>query len=93
MKNFRDRLGRELLLMDGAMGTMLQSRGLRLGELPGSMNLRAPEVVRSIHAEYAAAGADVIQANTFGVSHVHIYTMNQPDIAGRIIGNLSEIFR
>ena len=56
MKNFRDRLGRELLLMDGAMGTMLQSRGLKLGELPGSMNLRAPEVVRSIHAEYAAAG-------------------------------------
>ena len=70
MKNFRDRLGRELLLMDGAMGTMLQSRGLKLGELPGSMNLRAPEVVRSIHAEYAAAGADVIQANTFGVSRL-----------------------
>ncbi|HIR06688.1 MAG TPA: homocysteine S-methyltransferase family protein [Candidatus Pullichristensenella stercoripullorum] len=70
MKNFRDQLGRELLLMDGAMGTMLQSRGLRLGELPGSMNLRAPEVVRSIHAEYAAAGADVIQANTFGVSRL-----------------------
>ena len=70
MKNFRDRLGRELLLMDGAMGTMLQSRGLKLGELPGNMNLRAPEVVRSIHAEYAAAGADIIQANTFGVSRL-----------------------
>ena len=70
MKNFRDRLGRELLLMDGAMGTMLQSRGLKLGELPGNMNLRAPEVVRGIHAEYAAAGADVIQANTFGVSRL-----------------------
>ena len=70
MKNFRDRLGRELLLMDGAMGTMLQSRGLKLGELPGSMNLRAPEVVRGIHAEYAAAGADIIQANTFGVSRL-----------------------
>ena len=70
MKNFRDRLGRELLLIDGAMGTMLQSRGLKLGELPGNMNLRAPEVVRGIHAEYAAAGADVIQANTFGVSRL-----------------------
>ena len=70
MKNFRDRLGRELLLMDGAMGTMLQSHGLKLGELPGNMNLRAPEVVRGIHAEYAAAGADVIQANTFGVSRL-----------------------
>ena len=70
MKNFRDRLGRELLLMDGAMGTMLQSRGLKLGELPGNMNLRAPEVVRGIHAEYAAAGADIIQANTFGVSRL-----------------------
>ena len=68
MNNFRDRLGRELLLMDGAMGTMLQARGLSLGELPGNMNLRAPEVVRSIHAEYLAAGADVVLANTFGVS-------------------------
>ena len=47
MKNFRDRLGRELLLMDGAMGTMLQSRGLKLGELPGSMNLRAPSMPRT----------------------------------------------
>ncbi len=70
MKKFRERLGRELLLMDGAMGTMLQARGLKLGELPGNMNLRAPEVVRGIHAEYLAAGADIIEANTFGVSRL-----------------------
>ncbi len=57
--------------MDGEeMGTMLQSRGLKLGELPGNMNLRAPEVVRGIHAEYLAAGADIIEANTFGVSRL-----------------------
>ena len=70
MKDFRDRLGRELLLMDGAMGTMLQARGLKMGELPGNMNLRAPDVVRGIHAEYLAAGADIVEANTFGVSRL-----------------------
>lgn len=50
------------------MGTMLQNRGLKLGDLPEALNLTAPEVVRSIHEEYLDAGADVILANTFGVN-------------------------
>ncbi|MBQ8398245.1 MAG: homocysteine S-methyltransferase family protein [Clostridia bacterium] len=56
------------LLFDGAMGTMLQARGLRAGELPERLNLTHPDIVRSIHAEYVAAGADVITANTFGAN-------------------------
>ncbi len=56
------------LLFDGAMGTMLQRRGLAAGELPERLNLTAPEVVREIHAEYVRAGADVITANTFGAN-------------------------
>ena len=50
------------------MGTMLQNRGLKLGDLPEALNLTAPEVVRSIHEEYLDAGADVILSNTFGVN-------------------------
>jgi 5-methyltetrahydrofolate--homocysteine methyltransferase len=60
--------GDRAIIFDGAMGTMLQNRGLKLGDLPEALNLTAPEVVRSIHEEYLDAGADVILANTFGVN-------------------------
>ncbi len=56
------------LLFDGAMGTMLQKAGLPAGTPPEKMNLTAPEAVERIHAAYAAAGADVLTANTFGAS-------------------------
>ncbi len=58
----------QFLLFDGAMGTMLQARGLRTGELPERLNLTHPDLIRAIHAEYVAAGADVITANTFGAN-------------------------
>ncbi len=58
----------EFTLFDGAMGTMLLAHGLRAGELPERLNLTHPDVIRSIHAEYLAAGADVITANTFGAN-------------------------
>ena len=60
--------GDRAIIFDGAMGTMLQNRGLKLGDLPETLNLTAPEIVRSIHGEYLDAGADVILANTFGVN-------------------------
>ena len=59
---------KSFVLFDGAMGTMLQARGLRAGDLPERLNLTHPDVVREIHAEYVAAGADVITANTFGAN-------------------------
>ncbi len=55
-------------LFDGAMGTELQKRGLRPGALPELLNLTDPDVVRAVHADYVAAGADVITANTFGAN-------------------------
>ena len=55
-------------IFDGGMGTMLQQRGLQPGEHPELLNLEQPEVVRSIHADYVAAGADIITTNTFGAS-------------------------
>ena len=54
-----------IYFFDGAMGSMLQARGLKLRQVPESLNLTNSELVRSIHTEYAQAGADFITANTF----------------------------
>jgi methionine synthase I (cobalamin-dependent) len=54
------------VLFDGAMGTMLMSRGLPAGRPPEEWNHERPEIVRSIHVSYLEAGADVIGTNTFG---------------------------
>ena len=58
----------ETIIFDGAMGTMLQKRGLKRGEIPELLNLTSPEIIRSIHDEYFDAGCDVVSANTFGAN-------------------------
>ncbi len=58
----------EILISDGAMGTMLMSHGLKPGEPPESFNLSKPDVLESIAKAYLDAGADIIQTNTFGAS-------------------------
>ena len=55
----------KIVLFDGAMGTMLQQRGLEPGALPELLNLEHPRVVTAIHREYVEAGADVVTTNTF----------------------------
>ena len=55
-----------MFIFDGGMGTMLQHHRIPQGTCPDAMNLTHPDIVRSIHAEYAAAGADFITTNTFG---------------------------
>lgn len=54
------------LLCDGAMGTQLIARGLRMGACAEQWNLDMPDEVRAIHAAYVAAGCDLITTNTFG---------------------------
>ncbi len=55
-------------LLDGALGTMLQKKGLLLGERPELLNLKNPALVQSVHDAYVAAGSDIIYANTFGAN-------------------------
>ncbi len=55
-----------MYIFDGGMGTMLQHYRIPQGTCPDTINLSHPEIVRAIHAEYAAAGADFITTNTFG---------------------------
>lgn len=64
----QDRLGKELLLFDGAMGTQLQESGLKAGEIPELLNVTDPELIISIHEKYLKAGADFITTNTFGAN-------------------------
>jgi len=66
MNRFMRALREHVLILDGAMGTMLQARGLKAGDCPEQMILDAPEVVEGVHREFAEAGAQVIVTNTFG---------------------------
>lgn len=54
-----------IILLDGAMGTMLQRAGLKLGDRPETLSITAPDVVRDIQRRYVAAGTRLLLANTF----------------------------
>jgi 5-methyltetrahydrofolate--homocysteine methyltransferase len=58
--------GNATLVFDGAMGTMLQQRGLQPGSLPDLMCLTSPDVVTQVHRVYVEAGSQAVTANTFG---------------------------
>lgn len=60
-----DKLRENILIFDGAMGTMLQAAGLPTGGLPELYNLTNPDIVKNIHKAYVDAGADIITTNTF----------------------------
>jgi len=64
--------GNETILLDGAMGTMLQAAGLPMGTLPEIWNLTEPEKVTAIQRRYVEAGSRVIYANTFGANRIKI---------------------
>lgn len=59
---------RRFVFLDGGMGTQLQKRGLQPGQKPELAALEMPETLTAIHADYAAAGADLLLANTFGAN-------------------------
>ena len=76
---FQEWLGKRILFLDGGMGTLLQERGLKPGELPETWNLTKPEAVKEIHKAYLEAGADIIFANTFGANRLK-FTNNLEEI-------------
>jgi methionine synthase / methylenetetrahydrofolate reductase (NADH) len=57
-----------ILLCDGAMGTMIYSRGIYINQCFENLNLTRPSLIEKIHAEYVAAGADILETNTFGAN-------------------------
>lgn len=65
---FIDFLRDNIVLLDGALGTQLQKRGLKAGGVPERLNTENPALVEEIHREYIASGSDVIYTNTFGAN-------------------------
>lgn len=65
---FKERLGKEILFFDGAMGTMLQERGLQTGEIPELWNVTHEDIILDVHKLYLEAGCDIVKANTFGIN-------------------------
>ncbi len=58
----------KFVILDGAMGTMLQKNGLKLGEMPELLNFKNEQLIRHAHEQYLKAGSDIVYANTFGAN-------------------------
>lgn len=72
----QERLKKEILVFDGAMGTQLQEAGLKAGDIPECLNITHPELIQSIHQKYLNAGADFITTNTFGANALKMKNIN-----------------
>ena len=66
--DFQRLLNKPFVILDGAMGTMLQKLGLPAGGHPEAMNITHPEMVEKVHRGYIESGADIIYTNTFGAN-------------------------
>ncbi|MDT8423543.1 MAG: bifunctional homocysteine S-methyltransferase/methylenetetrahydrofolate reductase [Desulfuromonadales bacterium] len=69
---FLERLNTRVIVGDGAMGTLLYSRGVSLDVNFEQLNLRDPQLVRRAHEDYLAAGAQLIETNTFGANRLRL---------------------
>lgn len=68
MPDIERRLGHEVLIVDGAMGTMLQRAGMPTGQCPEELNVTNPEMVLDVHHSYVMVGAECVTSNSFGGS-------------------------
>lgn len=71
---FLEQLQQGPLLCDGAMGTLLYTRGVTYDQCFDALNLTNPKLIQSIHNEYLSAGAQIIETNTFGANRVKLET-------------------
>jgi homocysteine S-methyltransferase len=69
---FRSRLKSKIIVADGAMGTMLYSKGIFINRCFDELNLSAPQLVKEIHQEYVKAGSEFIETNTFGANRIRL---------------------
>jgi 5-methyltetrahydrofolate--homocysteine methyltransferase len=77
---------KEFIILDGAMGTLIQKSGAVYAHSPETLNITQPELITSFHREYIAAGADIVYANTFGANSYKLegsgYTVDEVIRAG-----------
>lgn len=99
MQTIQEQLNNRILIIDGAMGTMIQLhklteedyRGKRFGYWPSDVKgnndllcLTQPEIIKNIHKEYLAAGADIIETNTFNSQKISLADYHMEDLAYEI---------
>jgi len=85
--------GGEILVSDGAIGTLLMERGLPPGEPPESVNLSRPDLLEEIARRYCEAGAEIVQTNTFGASPLKLSMFGLEKQASEINRNAVEAVR
>src|SRR5271166_816112 len=69
---FREQLSQRILVADGAMGTMLYSRGVFINRCFDELNISGPDLVRQVHRDYADAGAEILETNTYGANRARL---------------------
>lgn len=98
MKPFRERLGKEVILFDGGVGTYLYEKGIFINTCFDELNLINPDIVSEVHRDYVNAGADVIETNTYGANRfklaahgletkVHEVNLKGAQIARKVAGD------
>ena len=83
---FDQYLNDHLVLLDGAMGSLIYQKGVFIDKCYDELNLSRPELIRSIHEEYIRAGARVIETNTYGANRFKLRSHNLLDRMEQVIG-------
>ena len=80
------------VILDGAMGTMLQKKGMEVGTIPETLNITKPEWIIDIHKQYVEAGANIVYANTFGANRYKMESSGYSvqELIGAAIKNAKE---
>jgi len=101
VKSLKEQLSKRILVLDGAMGTMLQSKDLTAQDFGGAeyegcnenLVLTRPDVIQSIHEAYLEAGADIVETNTFGSTPLVLAEYNLAHKAHEINVKAAELAR
>lgn len=93
-RDFRALLqGDRVHVFDGAMGTMIYSKGVFINRCYDELCFKEPELVKEIHREYAKAGAEIVETNTFGATRPHLTTYGLGDQVEALNKRAAELAR
>lgn len=87
MKDIRNLIRNKIVVFDGGMGTLLQSKGLKPGELPERWNISHKDTILGIHKDYLDAGAEITTTNTFGLNSLKYSHEEIREIAAAAVEN------
>jgi len=76
---FQEYINKNLVLLDGAMGSLIYEKGVFIDKCYDELNLSRPELIRSIHEEYIRSGSMVIETNTYGANRLKLKSFNLQD--------------